>query len=166
MPRSGRRASFMPGFSAHWREGRPRPSDHPAFRKPGLLINCARIERRPDRARNGSSPSAPPRNRSSRHRCRPKAGGFGNFLLKSTPPCRNSRRRPRSLAQLVEHRSPKPRVVGSSPPTPAKPFQHLRPCSGWNGFGQLGAQLGTFVPASCASLFFSADSAMRESRLK
>jgi hypothetical protein len=25
----------------------------------------------------------------------------------------------RSLAQLVEHRSPKPRVVGSSPPTPA-----------------------------------------------
>ena len=27
----------------------------------------------------------------------------------------------RSVAQLVEHRSPKPRAVGSSPSTPAKP---------------------------------------------
>lgn len=27
--------------------------------------------------------------------------------------------KPRSVAQLVEHRSPKPRVVGSSPTSPA-----------------------------------------------
>ena len=29
----------------------------------------------------------------------------------------------RGLAQLVEHRSPKPRVVGSSPSTPARPIR-------------------------------------------
>ncbi|VXA90854.1 hypothetical protein BREVUG8_10169 [Brevundimonas sp. G8] len=42
------------------------------------------------------------------------------------PPLANARtsgfeRLSRSLAQLVEHRSPKPGVVGSSPPTPANP---------------------------------------------
>ena len=42
--------------------------------------------------------------------------------LISPQPCRNSPNRLRSLAQLVEHRSPKPRVVGSSPPTPASLF--------------------------------------------
>ena len=30
----------------------------------------------------------------------------------------------RSVAQLVEHRSPKPGVVGSSPPTPARFSAH------------------------------------------
>lgn len=34
--------------------------------------------------------------------------------------CHNPRLRPRGIAQLVEHRSPKPRVVGSSPPAPAR----------------------------------------------
>ena len=32
------------------------------------------------------------------------------------------RRRPRGIAQLVEHRSPKPRVAGSSPAAPARPI--------------------------------------------
>ena len=45
-------------------------------------------------------------------------------LLISRHGCLTPRWR-RSLAQLVEHRSPKPRVVGSSPPTPASSFKQL-----------------------------------------
>src|SRR3546814_9614108 len=35
--------------------------------------------------------------------------------------------RPRGIAQLVEHRSPKPRVVGSSPTAPARPASQRDP---------------------------------------
>ena len=43
-------------------------------------------------------------------------------LTKSGEVCYNKNRR-RGVAQLVEHRSPKPRVAGSSPVSPAKAFR-------------------------------------------
>jgi hypothetical protein len=33
--------------------------------------------------------------------------------------------RPRGVAQLVEHRSPKPKVAGSSPVSPANSFNYM-----------------------------------------
>ncbi len=61
---------------------------------------------------------------------------YASVKLTITPPrgarrfsflqtARAARKQPlglRGIAQLVEHRSPKPRVVGSSPPAPARPF--------------------------------------------
>ena len=83
----------------------------------GIAAATARRRRRRDRARAAARPPAEP----VRRRPRRAADDSPTGLAGTTAIVVRPHRAPRAVAQLVEHRSPKPKVGGSSPSCPAPP---------------------------------------------